>query len=199
MPVFVLASTSPARRALLDQVGLAYEAVPPGTAEPLERFSDPLLQAEAFALAKAQAVAALRPGAIVVGADQVLAFEGEAWGKPRDAAEAYAQLTRLCGRTHALITAVAVLSPGASAWLSHARSLLTVRALDEDERRAYVATGEWEGCAGGYRLEGRGLALFESIEGDHTNVLGLPMPLLLGRLRALGVPLFPSAATLRLP
>jgi septum formation protein len=199
MPTLVLASTSPARRALLDQVGLSFEAVAPGTAEPLERFSDPLRQAEAFALAKAQAVAALRLGAIVVGADQVLAFEGEAWGKPRDAGEAYDQLTRLCGRTHALVTAVAVLAPGEPPWLSHARSLLTVRALDADERRAYVATGEWEGCAGGYRLEGRGLALFESIDGDHTNVLGLPMPLLLGRLRSLGVPLFPAAATVSAP
>jgi septum formation protein len=194
----VLASTSPARRALLDQVGLACEVVAPGIAEPLERFADPVAQARAFAEAKARAVFERRPDAIVVGADQVLAFEGEAWGKPADEAQALEQLARLCGRTHALVTAVSVLSPGDS-WCGVAESRLTVRALSADERRAYVATGEWEGCAGGYRLEGRGLALFERIEGDHTNVLGLPMPLLLTRLRALGVPLFTDAATLPAP
>jgi septum formation protein len=186
----VLASTSPARRALLDQVGLSYVAVAPGTAEPLERFADPVAQARAFAQAKAQAVFERFPDAIVVGADQVLAFEGEAWGKAADASQAYDQLTRLSGRTHALVTAVSVLASGEASWCEVAESRLTVRGLSEAERRAYVATGEWEGCAGGYRLEGRGLALFERIEGDHTNVLGLPMPLLLTRLRALGVPLF---------
>jgi septum formation protein len=195
----VLASTSPARKALLDQVGLAYDAVAPRTAEPLERFADPASQARAFAESKARAVFDRHPEAIVVGADQVLAFEGEAWGKPVDARQAYEQLTRLSGRTHALLTAVCVLAPGEAPWCGLAESRLTVRALTEAERRAYVATGEWEGCAGGYRLEGRGLALFELIEGDHTNVLGLPMPLLLTRLRALGVPLFGDAATLRSP
>lgn len=193
MALLVLASTSCARRALFDQVGLAYEAVSPGTAEPLERLADPVAQARAFALEKALAVAARRPEAVVVGADQLLAFEGEAWGKPEDEAQALSQLSRLCGRTHALVTAVAVVAPGREAWVAHEESRLTVRALDEAERRAYVATGEWRGCAGGYRLEGRGLALFERIEGDHTNILGLPMPLLLTRLRALGIPLFPPA------
>lgn len=199
MPRLILASTSPVRRALLDQVGLVYDAVAPGTAEPLERFADPSSQARAFAEAKAHAVFERFPDAIVVGADQVLAFEGEAWGKPHDAVEADTQLSRLCGRSHELVTAVCVLAPGEQPWSEVAQSRLTVRALTEAERRAYVATGEWEGCAGGYRLEGRGLALFERIDGDHTNVLGLPMPLLLTRLRALNVPLFGAPATLRAP
>jgi septum formation protein len=190
MPVLVLASTSPARRALLAQVGLSFEAVSPEVPEPLVREADPVAQARAFALAKALAVAARRPGAIVIGADQVLAFEGEAWGKPGDAGEALRQLERLAGKAHALVTAIAVIGAGGEAWVEHETSTLTVRTLSAEERAAYVATGEWEGCAGGYRLEGRGLALLERIEGDHTNVLGLPMPRLLTRLRAMGVPLF---------
>lgn len=193
----VLASTSPHRRALLDQLGLAYEAVDPAVPEPLERFADPLAQAQAFALAKARAVAARRPGAIVVGADQVLAFEGEAWGKPVDGAEALTKLARLSGRTHALITALAVLGPGDASWTAHAESRLTVRRLTAAQQQAYIDTEEWRGCAGGYRLEGRGLALFDRIEGDHTNIIGLPVPLLLSRLEQLGVPLF--APSIKVP
>jgi septum formation protein len=190
MRPLVLASTSSARRALFDQVGLVYEAVSPEVPEPLEKQGDPALQAAAFALAKARAVAASRTDAIVVGADQVLAFSGESWGKPESADAAFEQLSRLAGQTHELVTAVAIVSPGEPDFTACERSRLTVRGLSEDEVRAYVATGEWQGCAGGYRLEGRGLALFERIEGDHTNILGLPMPLVLTRLRSLGVPLF---------
>lgn len=191
MTPLVLASTSPIRRALLEQVGLAFEAVSPGTAEPLERFADPVDQARTFALEKARAVASLRPEAIVIGADQVLAFEGQSWGKAASAQEAFEQLQRLCGKVHRLVTAITVISPEQGEWSAHETSTLHVRSLAEPEIQAYVATGEWHGCAGSYRLEGRGLALFERIEGDHTNVLGLPMPLLLTRLRELGVPLFP--------
>ena len=186
----VLASTSVQRRALLFQAGLVFEAVDPAVPEPLERFADPLMQARAFARSKALAVASRHPDAIVIGADQVLSFEGEAWGKPADAQVALEQLQRLTGKTHVLLTAVAICGPDGSLFESHAESRLTVRDLTPQEQQAYVATGEWRGCAGGYRLEGRGLALFERLEGDHTNVLGLPMPLVLGRLRAMGVPLF---------
>lgn len=189
LPV-VLASTSPARKALLAQVGLTFEAVSPGVEERLDRNASPEGQARSLALQKAEAVAARRPDAIVIGADQVLATAEGAFGKPADAADARGQLARMAGRTHRLISAVAVLAPGLDPWVAHEETRLTVRALLPAEIDAYVATGEWEGCAGGYRVEGRGLALFERIEGDWTNVLGLPMPLLLGRLRELGVDLF---------
>lgn len=190
MPRLVLASTSPARRALLAQVGLAFEAEAPGVDEPLDRTGPAAAQVRGLALAKARAVAIRHPDAIVVGADQVLAFEAEVWGKPAHEAEALAQLSRLSGRTHSLVTGLAVIAPDREPIVEHEESRLTVRGLSPAELRAYVATGEWRGCAGGYRLEGRGLALFERLEGDHTNVLGLPMPRLLGHLRALGIPLF---------
>jgi septum formation protein len=193
MPKLVLASTSPWRKALLAQLGLEFEAVAPETPEPLELDGDPVEQAERFASEKAHAVARLRPDAIVVGADQVLEQDGRSYAKVETADEALEALRRLSGRTHALITAVTVLAPGRSEWRGREVSRLTMRPLSEAELAAYVATGEWEGCAGCYRLEGRGLGLFERIEGDHTNVLGLPVPLLLTHLRTLGVPLFGPA------
>lgn len=193
MSKIVLASTSMARRALLDQLGLEYEAVSPDVPEPLERERDPYEQARSFAMAKARAVARLRSGSIVIGADQVLEFEGGAYGKVDRPEAALSILRRMAGRSHVLATAVCVIAPGGAEWCGLEVSRLTMRTLSEAELAAYVATGEWEGCAGCYRLEGRGLSLFERIEGDHTNVLGLPVPLLLSHLRTLGVPLFGSA------
>lgn len=190
MHPLVLASTSPARRALLEQVGLPFVAESPGVEEHLDPAADPVAQARDLALRKALAVAARHPDAIVVGADQVLVLEGRALGKPRDEAEARAQLSAMSGATHALVTGVAVVG-GGRIWQGDEATRLRVRALEPEEIEAYLSTGEWRGCAGGYRVEGRGLALFESIEGDWTNVLGLPMPLLLGELRRRGVPLFP--------
>lgn len=186
----ILASTSPARRALLDAVGLPHRAEAPAVDEEVPPGLEPGEVARTLALRKASAVAARHPGAIVVGADQVLELDGRPFGKPADEAEALAGLRRLAGRAHALVTGLAVLAPGAPPIVEEERTVLHVRALADDELRRYVATGEWRGCAGGYRVEGRGLALFERIEGDHTNVLGLPVPRLLGHLRRLGVPIF---------
>lgn len=183
----VLASTSAARRALLDQLGLAYEAIAPEVPEPLVQHLPAREQARAFALAKARAVAALRPQAVVVGADQVLELDGRSFGKPESEAQAFEQLQMLVGRTHALLTAIAIVAPGRAPVVDEEVSHLSVRPLTDAQLRAYVATGEWHGCAGSYRLEGRGLALFERIEGDHTNVLGLPIPRLLGHLIPLGI------------
>ncbi len=189
MRPLVLASTSPARRALLEQVGLAFSCEAPGVDEPLDPAADPVAQARDLALRKASAVAARHPDAIVVGADQVLVLAGRALGKPKDEAEARTQLGAMSGRCHALVTGVAVVGGGAL-WQGHEETRLQVRPLAPAEIDAYLSTGEWRGCAGGYRVEGRGLALFEKIDGDWTNVLGLPMPLLLGELRRRGVPLF---------
>ncbi len=189
MPTLVLASTSPARRALLEQVGLDFRCEAPGVEEQLDPAADPVAQAESLAMQKARAVAERNPGAIVIGADQVLALGGRALGKPADEAEARAQLGEMAGRSHALVSGVAVLGPGGTV-VGNEETRLTVRALRPEEIEAYLATGEWQGCAGGYRVEARGLALFERIDGDWTNVLGLPMPLLLGELRRRGVPLF---------
>lgn len=187
MDVMVLASTSPARRELLDRAGIVFETEAPGVDEVLVRDAPGVQQARALALAKARAVAVRHPGRVVVGADQVLVCDGRTFGKPADEAAARAQLGMLAGRTHALVTAIAICAPGRESVVDHEETHLTFRALTEADVRAYVATGEWQGCAGGYRVEGRGIALFERLDGDWTNVLGLPMPRLLGHLRVLGI------------
>ena len=188
----VLASTSAARRLLLERAGLAFEAVSPEVEEVLDRRAPGDVQAMGLARQKALAVAARRPEAIVIGADQVLVIDGETFGKPADESAARAQLARLCGRTHALVTGLCIVPPGRAPIVECETTPMHVRALSAAEVEAYVATGEWQGCAGGYRVEGRGIGLFERLEGDWTNVLGLPMPRLLGHLRTLGVPLFGS-------
>lgn len=190
MTELILASSSPARQRLLTQVGLAFRVELPGVEEVLDPAAPPADQARSLALQKAAAVHRRHPGAIVIGADQVLSLGGGTFGKPQDAARAREQLALMAGKAHRLITGVAVLGPGAESWVAREETVLHVRPLGPDEIDAYVATGEWQGCAGGYRVEERGLALFSRIEGDWTNVLGLPMPLLLGRLRELGIPLF---------
>lgn len=187
----VLASTSPTRRGILDAAGLRYEARAPQVDEDFPAGTPPAHVAELLALRKARAAA--RPGedAVIIGADQVLDLDGEPFGKPPDAAAAAAMLRRLSGREHALRTGVALVWPARrheESFLVSTR--LTVRPLSEAEITGYVATGEWHGCAGGYRVEGQGGCLFSEIEGDYFNVLGLPLPRLITALRLLGMELF---------
>ena len=189
----VLASTSAARRLLLERAGLAFEAVSPEVEEVLDRHAPGADQAMSLARQKALAVATRRPEALVVGADQVLVIDGETFGKAADERAARDQLAKLSGRTHRLVTGLCLVPPGRAPIVESETTEMHVRALTAAELDAYVATGEWRGCAGGYRVEGRGIGLFERLDGDWTNVLGLPMPRLLGHLRTLGVPLFGSA------
>ncbi len=132
-------------------------------------------------------MAARFPGRIVLGADQVLDCDGTVFHKPADAEAARAQLARLSGRTHALHSAVALAGAVADAFVETAR--LTLRPLDERAIAAYVDCAGAErvrSSVGGYQLEGPGIHLFESVAGDHSTVLGLPLLPLLARLRAAG-------------
>jgi len=188
-PQLILASTSSARRALLDALGLPYRAEAPDYAEHHAPELSPSELVRTLALGKARAVAALHPEAVVVGADQVVAVAGQVWSKPAGEAEARGQLRTLAGRSHELVTGVAVLGPG---WerVEHEVAHLTMYPLEEAELEGYLATGEWQGCAGSYRVEGRGLALFSEIRGDQTNIRGLPMTRLVRMLREAGVRFF---------
>lgn len=185
----LLASTSPARRALLDGLGLPYRAVPPEVEEVVPD-GTPVVQAVAqLAERKARAVADRSPRCLVIGADQLVSLDGAALGKPPDEAAAFAQLKSLVGRSHEIVTGVCVVGPGYLVTeVDVAR--LHVRPMSDDEVRGYVATGEWKGCAGGYRVEGRGQALFARIEGDRTSVQGLPMQRVVRLLREAGVRFF---------
>lgn len=184
----LLASTSPARRALLTGLGLPFRAVAPDVDEdvgPLPPGEVPLVLAER----KARAVFAQNPTSLVIGADQVAVVDGKVLGKPPDRSRAREQLSLLLGRTHDIVTAVCLVGPNCFRRASET-SRLRFYALSEAELERYLDCGEWEGCAGGYRIEGKGQLLIEAVEGDRTNVQGLPLTLLVRLLREVGFPLF---------
>ncbi|TML65957.1 MAG: septum formation protein Maf [Actinobacteria bacterium] len=165
----VLASTSPQRRAILEQLGLPFEVVEPRYEE---RGDDPL----EHAVGKARSVegAGDRP---VLGVDTVVVCDGRVLGKPGTAAEAERMLELLGGRTHEVVSGLCLRTVG---W-EEARSETTrveFRPLTPRDLGSYVASGEWEGRAGGYAIQGRGAALVRRIEGDFLNVVGLPAALL---------------------
>jgi septum formation protein len=191
VPLYVtllLASTSAARRALLDALGVAYAVAAPEVTEDVPPLTTPEEAVRMLALRKARAVAARRPEALVLGADQLAEVEGQVLGKPEDREAARGQLRGLLGREHRLLTAVALVGGGQEALEV---DLVTLRlfALGESELERYLDTGEWQGCAGGYRIEGRGQALVSELRGDRSSVQGLPMLRVVRMLRARGVPL----------
>ena len=134
---------------------------------------------------KARAVFERNPSALVVGCDQLAALDGAALGKPSDRAAAREQLMRLSGRTHQIVTGLCLLGSGVRE-LEVDVAHLTAFPLEPDEIERYVDLGEWEGCAGGYRVEAAGQALFREIAGDRAAVMGLPMVRLVNALRRLG-------------
>ena len=167
-PPLVLASTSPQRRAILEQLGLPFEVVAP---EYEEQGDDPV----EHAVGKARSVALdERP---VLGVDTVVSCGGRVLGKPRDAAEAEQMLDFLGGKTHEVVSGLCLRTPG---WEIAQRdvTLVTFRPLTPRDLASYLATGEWAGRAGGYAIQGRGAALVERVEGDYLNVVGLPAALL---------------------
>jgi septum formation protein len=142
----------------------------------------------ALAEAKAQWVAERHDRALVIGADQILVCGAEWFDKPRDLGEALVQLRALRGRTHELVTAVCAVQTGTRLWHTVIRPQLTMRDFSDMFLDDYMAAegGEVLGSVGAYRLEGRGVQLFERIEGDHFAILGLPLLELLGFLRNCG-------------
>ncbi len=185
----ILASTSPYRRALLGRLGLPFRVMAPRVNE--ETFKTmglaPRALAEILAAQKASVVAERDRDAIVIGSDQVAEVEGRILDKPGTAEAAEAQLRMLSGRDHRLITAIDVMHRGLHN--SHTDvTTLTMRALDDDAIRRYVEADQPLDCAGSYKLEVRGISLFERIESaDHTAIVGLPLIALTTILRSLGV------------
>jgi len=169
----VLASASPRRRRLLSEQGLRFAVVESGVDESGAGGS-PAGVARRLALAKARAVARRRPRAWCLGADTVVAVGSRLLGKPRDAAEAAAMLGALSGRKHVVHTGVALVGPGLSATRVVATAV-RFRRLAAAEIAAYIATGEPFDKAGAYAAQGRGALLLAGIEGDWSNVVGLPL------------------------
>jgi septum formation protein len=174
----VLASGSPQRRELLARLGVPFTVRVSG-AEELEQGPDPA--AVALENARRKARAALRPGAAeaVLGCDTIVVLDGTIYGKPADEAAARATITALGGRTHEVISGLALLLGGdqeAEERTALARSRVTFRALDEQLIGWYLTTGEWRGRSGGYAIQGAtGARLALNVEGEEENVVGLPL------------------------
>ena len=175
-PPLVLASRSPQRRAILEQLGIPFDVVLPEYEEELGG-PDPAQTVRENARGKARSVAGAGIGRPVLGVDTEVVLDGRVFGKARTAAEAEAMLEALAGQTHEVVSGLCLLTP---AWeeVEHEVTRVSFRELDARDLAAYVGVGEWEGRAGAYAVQGRGAALVERIEGDYLNVVGLPAALL---------------------
>jgi septum formation protein len=176
-PPILLASTSPQRRAILSQLGIPFDVVPPNYVEHDPPDADPATLVREHALGKARSVAAEAGDRPVLGVDTTVALDGRIYAKPADAGDAERMLDELSGRTHAVVSGLALVTRG---WehVEDAATLVTFRALTPRDLANYVAAGEWEGRAGGYAIQGLGAALVERVDGDYLNVVGLPASLL---------------------
>lgn len=190
----ILASTSPFRRALLENAGVDFEVDRPRIDErSVEEATSgsgvtPAEVALILARAKAEEVSARHPAGIVIGSDQTLSFEDELLHKPKDMDEARRRLVAFSGRTHFLNSAVAIARNGETVWSHVAEAAMTMRPLDPGFIGRHLArVGEKAlTSVGAYQVEGEGIQLFERIEGDHFTIVGLPLLPLLGALRGLG-------------
>ncbi|HKJ72126.1 MAG TPA: Maf family nucleotide pyrophosphatase [Gammaproteobacteria bacterium] len=188
-PPLILASTSPYRAELLGRLALPFETVAPEVDESHLRGEPPTAMVARLARAKAAAVAAARPDAVVLGGDQCLDLDGGILGKPGNFDTALAQLRAVSGRTAVFRSALCVLGPGGTAVGSEEVPFaVTFRALGEDEIRRYLAHDRPFDCAGSVRSEGRALALMERTDGpDPTALMGLPLIAASRLLRAAGL------------
>ena len=182
-PPLLLASTSPQRRAILEQLRLPFDVVAPRYREEDEPGLGAVELVRAHAQGKARSVAGEAEGRPVLGVDTAVVLDGEIFGKPDGEEEAAATLARLGGRTHAVVSGLCLVAP---AWevVEHEETRVTFRELTPRDVAAYVAAGEWEGRAGAYAIQGLGASLVERIEGDYLNVVGLPAALLVRLLAA---------------
>ena len=176
-PPLLLASTSPQRRAILEQLRIPFEVVTPRYEEHDPPEADAVELVCEHARGKARSVADGAGDRPVVGVDTAVVLEGRIYGKCPDAAAAAAMLETLSGRTHLVVSGLCLVTPG---WevVDHESTRVHFRELTPRDVATYVASGEWEGRAGAYAIQGLGAALVEWIEGDYLNVVGLPATLL---------------------
>jgi len=175
----VLASTSPQRRTILEQLRIPFDVVPPAYEEHDPPDADPVELVRAHAEGKARSVHA--EGAVTLGVDTTVHLDGRVYGKPVDRGDARVMLLGLAGRTHLVVSGLCLLGPG-FAVVGHEVTGVTFRELSGAEVDRYVDSGEWVGRAGGYAIQGFGARLVSRIDGDYLNVVGLPGALLVETL-----------------
>jgi septum formation protein len=176
-PPLVLASTSPQRKAILEQLGIPFDVVAPRYEEETPERADAVAVVREHASAKARSVAEEAGERPVLAVDTAVALDGRIFGKPSGPGDAERMLERLSGQAHLVVSGLCLLTP---AWevVEHESTRVLFRDLTPRDLAAYVAGGEWEGRAGAYAIQGRGAALVRRIEGDYLNVVGLPAALL---------------------
>ncbi len=174
----LLASTSPQRRAILEQLRIPYRVLAPDYEEHDPPDADPIALVRAHAEGKARSV---HGEGVTLGVDTTVHRDGRVYGKPAGRGDAEAMLRGLAGRTHTVLSGLCLLGPG-FATIDCDVTDVTFRPLTDADIAAYLASGEWEGRAGGYAIQGLGGRLVERIEGDYLNVVGLPAALLIREL-----------------
>lgn len=185
-PRVILASQSPRRRELLTLIGVPHDVLPADVDESIRAGESPPALAERLARAKAAQVARLHPDAVIIGADTIVVLDGDVLGKPLDRVDAARMLRRLSGRTHTVLTAVAVARRGALE--SGVESVeVTFRPLSDAQIDAYIATHEPMDKAGAYGIQGFGAAIVDRIHGDYFAVMGLAIGRLVSLLEAVGL------------
>ena len=187
MNPIVLASGSPRRKQLLEMLRIPFRVVPPDVDEHVLPGEEPGHYVTRLSRAKVEAVVARAPGEVILAADTTVVLDGAIFEKPTSPAHAVAMLSRLQGRTHEVMTAVAVARDGEVAQALDV-SRVTFRAADRATLEAYVATGEPMDKAGAYAIQGLGAPLIERVEGDFFGVMGLPLRLALDLLARFGRP-----------
>jgi len=191
MPDFILASASPRREDLLNQLGLSFQVMPGDVEEESIHAGSPRRLVEQLAYLKARSVSLREPRLPVLGADTVVALRGKILGKPKSPRQAAAMLARLQGRSHRVYTGVALVHglTGRAA-VGSAMTRVWMRPLTALEIQSYVASGEPRDKAGSYGIQGKGGGLISGIDGCYFNVVGLPLTLTVRILREFGVEAF---------
>ena len=176
-PPLLLASTSPQRRAILEQLVIPFDTIAPRYEEHDPPEADAVELVKAHAHGKARSVAADADDRPVLGVDTAVVLDGRLFGKAATAEEAAAMLDALAGKTHLVVSGLCLLTPG---WeiVDHEATRVTFRSLTPRDVAAYVASGEWQGRAGAYAIQGLGASLVSHLDGDYLNVVGLPAVLL---------------------
>jgi septum formation protein len=176
-PPLLLASTSPQRQAILKQLGIPFEVVAPSYEEDDPPNADPVELVRRHAQAKARSVASLARERPVLGVDTTVVLGTRVFGKPADAEDAAEMLDALGGSTHTVVSGLCLVTLG---WevVEHEQTDVTFRPLTPRDIGLYLASGEWEGRAGAYAIQGLGAGLVERIDGEYLNVVGLPAAVL---------------------
>lgn len=177
MRKIILASQSPRRQELLNNIGMTFEIIKSNFSEDIsDTNKSPETIAEELAYGKAKDVSDKLDSGVILGADTIVVFEGEIYGKPKDEEDANRMLNILSGNTHQVITGVSIIDKDNNKTLiGHEVTNVTFNKLTQDEIKEYIKSGDYKGKAGGYGIQNKGSILINKIEGCYFNVVGLPI------------------------